>query len=722
MKHTVKPLRCRAASASHPLFLAISLALASQPLLANSQTATGQKAAAVEQVVVVGKDFNQRTTAIGKLDVPLVESPFSVSVLTEDFFTATGVKTLQDALQYSAGVNGGTYGIDSRGDWSTIRGTAPVQYIDGLKSLFGNYNNTRAVPYSLERVEILKGPASVLYGQGSLGGVVNLSSKLPEAEFAAQVWAQYGTFDRKQLAADVTGALDSDGQWLFRVIALGRDSETQTDYVADDSRVFNPSLTWQPSDATSITLLANIQKDETGTGTQFLPWQGTILPGAFGDIDPGVFLSEPGWDKYHSEQEAFTLIATQALGDSWTLSARLRHTDSSADYWSMWPVFTGSGLRINADGRTVNRAAYVSDASSEVLVGDINVQASFATGAFEHRLVMGVDVQDATIDNDFWRSNGSYATPGAGGSIDIYNPVYGLYRPTPSITDYPYTNLEQQGFYIQDHMNAGNWVLTAALRRDQVKSQNQNATSANYDSDADTGRVGIMYQFATGLRPYASYTESFEPMAGFDVYDQPLKPKTGEQTELGLKYQPGSSNLLFTFAVFDITEQGRTVTVAVTQPDNTLKQGSAQIGEAKITGAEFEVQASFDHWDLIASYSETDTRQMAANGNNYRIAAVPESMASLWASYRFGGELQGLRAGMGVRDIGTSWDGSDSQLTRIDGYTLYDAMLGYEMDNWFFSLNARNLEDKIHYTSCLARGDCFAGERRTVTADVRYNF
>ena len=268
-------------------------------------------------------------------------------------------------------------------------------------------------------------------------------------------------------------------------------------------------------------------------------------------------------------------------------------------------------------------------------------------------------------------------------------------------------------------MTAGNWVLTAALRRDQVKSQNQNAANVNYDTDADTGRVGVMYQFANGLRPYASYTESFEPMAGFNVYDEALKPKTGEQTELGVKYQPGSSNLLVTFALFEINENGRTVSVSVPQPDNTFKQGTVQTGEAKSEGAELEVQGSWAQWDLIASYSYTDTQDKVTG---YRFAAIPENLASFWGSYRFTGDLQGLRVGLGLRDIGKSWDGRDNRNIRIDGYTLVDAMLGYELENWFFSLNARNLEDKIHYTSCLARGDCFAGERRTVTADVRYNF
>lgn len=694
--------------------MAMAIAFASAGVLPTAVLAQAKAGAEVEQVLVVGKDLAQRTTSVGKLDVPLVETPFSVSILTEDFFTATGVKTLQDALQYSAGVNGGTYGIDSRGDWSTIRGTAPVQYIDGLKSLFGSYNNTRAVPYTLERVEILKGPSSVLYGQGSLGGVINLSSKLPQQEFAAQVWAQYGTFERKQLAADITGALDSEGKFLYRLIVLGRDSESQTDYVSDDSQVFAPSFTWHASDATDITLLANIQQDKTGTGTQFLPWQGTILDGKFGDLDPGVFLSEPGWDKYHSDQQAYTLLANHRLTPNWSIHARARRTDSSADYYSMWGNFTGSGLnRIEADGRTIKRTAYISAAGAGAMVYDISSKLDFNTGIIEHKLIAGVDVQDVKTDNN------SVSRPGAGGTLDIYNPVYG-FRPTNLVpADNPYSEIKQEGVYIQDHMSIHNLIVTAALRTDQVKSTTENKATANYDSDADTGRIGVMYQFENGIRPYASYTESFEPLAGFNVYDEPLRPKTGEQTEVGIKYQPDNSNLLFTAATYEINEEGRTVTVTDVA---TGKTGSAQIGEATITGVELELQATWDQIDVIASYSTTETEAANTQNKTYRIAAIPEDMASLWGTYRFAGDWQGLRVGVGVRDIGRSWDGLDNKAISISGYTLYDAMLGYEMENWFFSVNARNLEDKTHYTSCLARGDCFAGERRTITADLRYNF
>lgn len=393
---------------------------------------------------------------------------------------------------------------------------------------------------------------------------------------------------------------------------------------------------------------------------------------------------------------------------------RARRTDSSADYYSMWGNFTGSGLnRIEADGRTIKRTAYISDAGTGAMVYDINNTVEFNTGLIAHNLVAGVDVQDVKTDNN------SISRPSAGGTIDIYNPVYG-FRPTNLVpVDNPFTEVKQEGFYIQDHMTIDKLIVTAALRRDSVKSTTQNKTTPNYDTDADTGRVGVMYQFDNGIRPYASYTESFEPLAGLNVRDEPFKPKTGEQSEVGVKYQPANSNLLFTAAAYEINEEGRTVTVTDV---STGKTGSDQIGEAKITGLEIELQATWDQIDMIASYSTTDTEAANAQNKHYRIAAVPESMASFWGTYRFAGDLQGLRLGVGVRDIGRSWDGTDNKAISISGYTLFDAMLGYEMENWFFSVNTRNLEDKIHYTSCLARGDCFAGERRTITADVRYNF
>ena len=313
----------------------------------------------IEQIIVTGTNLEGRTSKIGKIDVSLMETPFSVSILTKDFFVATGVKTVQDALQYSAGVNGGTFGVDSRGDWSTIRGTSPTQYVDGLRSLFGSYNNVRQVPYTLETVEVLKGPASTLYGQSSIGGVINLNSKMPEEEFNAEVWGQVGNYDRRQVGADITGSLDDGGTFLYRLVALYRDSDSQVDYISDDVQVLAPSLTWNISEETTLSVLANIQKNETGTTTQFLPWQGIALAGAFGPLDSSTFIGEPDWDRYQAEQTAVTVKFDHAFSDNWSAHVNYRGSESDVDYRSMWPVFTGSkNYRVLADGRTITRTAY----------------------------------------------------------------------------------------------------------------------------------------------------------------------------------------------------------------------------------------------------------------------------------------------------------------------------------------------------------------------------
>jgi iron complex outermembrane recepter protein len=698
--------------------------------LSSENTAAQVQPPLLEQVTVVGKNLEGRTTSVGKMDAAITDIPFSVSIITQDFFTATGVKTLQDAFQYSAGVNGGPYGIDSRGDWATIRGVSPTLYLDGMRKSLGSYNNTRQDPYTLERLEILKGPASVGYGQASTGGIINMVSKRPQEEFSGEVWAQAGNFDRKQLAVDVTGPIDQDGKWLYRLVALKRDSESQVDHVDDDSMVIMPSLTWRPTEQTSITLMVNEQKNETGTGTQFLPLNGTILDNPNGDIDQDVFLSEPEFDKYDSEQTAYTVSFEHEFNEMFLLSGNYRKSKSEVEYRTMYPAFLGSLQsavygdvtypRLMADGRTALRTALASDRSADAETYDLRLNANFETGAFEHRAVLGYDVQDITTDNDFAYLNRTSID--INNPIDVYSPVYGqlsaadaatLYGLTPE--DKPSTTLEQQGFYFLDQIRYESWILSAGIRRDDVENSTQG--DSNKDKDEETTKqFGLMYQFENGISPYFSYTESFEPITGSDIYGARYKPSEGEQKEWGVKYQPEGTNLLVTAAYYEIEESNR----LMTDPNDPTNRIQTAGGE--IRGYELEVQGTWDQIDLIASYTKVDAKLQEQGRDTVNISAVPEEQASAWVTYRFADQLAGLRVGLGARYTGTTYDGSDNKDLETDTYTLVDGMIGYELENWFLSLNARNLTDKEHLTSCLGRGDCFAGEARTVTADVRYKF
>jgi iron complex outermembrane recepter protein len=182
--------------------LAVATSCYSATLLADDSKAADEKEIEVITVKSQRGLISYVSASGAKSDTPIIETPLSVSVLTEERIADLGALTVQDALGYVSGLYNGPYGLDTRGDWSVIRGVSPVQYLDGLKSLFGYYNNVRTEPFGLSQIEILKGPSSVLYGQGSIGGIVNLVSKKPEAATSGQLWAQLGNYSRKQLAGE----------------------------------------------------------------------------------------------------------------------------------------------------------------------------------------------------------------------------------------------------------------------------------------------------------------------------------------------------------------------------------------------------------------------------------------------------------------------------------------------------------------------------------------
>ncbi|WP_019677870.1 TonB-dependent siderophore receptor [Arsukibacterium perlucidum] len=712
--------------------LASSIAIAcSLPLCAAENGPASASEAGIEVITVKSqRGLISYVSASGtKSDTPIIETPLSVSVLTEERIADLGALTVQDALGYVSGLYNGPYGLDTRGDWAQIRGVSPVQYLDGLKSLFGFYNNVRVAPYTLQQIEILKGPSSVLYGQGSIGGIVNLVSKKPEPVSSGQLWLQLGNYSRQQLAGDITGALNDDASLQGRMVALWRDSDTQTDFVPDNSLVLAPSVSWQASDATKITLLGNFQQNESGSSTQFFPHKGTILPNEFGQIPSNRFVSEPGFDKYDTEQTAVTAIIEHDLSADWQLRLASRYSDSHADYHTMygWPPV------LQDDNRSVSRVVYLSDADARALTSDLQLHGKLDTGMVEHNLVAGFDYQHAYTDNDSY-----YAA--TGGLLDLYNPVYGQVDNLPTQTDIagrPSSTSYQAGFYLQDNMKiADKWLFSAALRRDKATTNPEQANVASTTQYATTGRLGFMYLAAGGVSPYISYSESFEPLLGTDAYGNAFVPKKGEQWEAGIKYQPAGTEHLITAAVFDITEQNRTTSLSAVQtadPAVINPNGQVQDGEVTSKGVELEAQLAWDELDIYASYAYIDAYVSQSNRPGEAGAALsaqPDQLASVWATWR-PAVLANWQFGAGVRYVGETSDGTAfagqngevlNQPLTTASYTLFDAMLGYHFGAYSLSLQAQNITDKTVITSCLARGDCFYGQRRAISANLRYNF
>ena len=259
------------------------------PALAD-EAAAGE---ADDQILVVGANAGTKT------ETPLIQLPQPIKVISEDQYLSQGAISISDTVKYAAGVLANPYGRDTRVDGFNVRGLDALQFRDGMRDIFSYYASITSDPYNFSRVEIVRGPASVLFGQGSIGGLVNLVSKTPEFTTLGEFSAVYGSYDRKELLGDVNYAL-SDAL-AVRLVGRARDADTYVDHVPDDRVMIAPSIRWQPTPDTDIVLTGLYQEDDSGSTSQFLPIVGTFRPNPAnpaGKLDQYTFVGKAGWDRY----------------------------------------------------------------------------------------------------------------------------------------------------------------------------------------------------------------------------------------------------------------------------------------------------------------------------------------------------------------------------------------------------------------------------------------
>jgi iron complex outermembrane recepter protein len=647
-----------------------------------------------------------RPASVGKSQVSVQETPFSISTVDVQQAREMGAVNIEGALLYSSGINAGRYGFDTRGDWAGVRGLTPSVYLDGLRYLFGSYNTPRPDIYMLERVEVLKGPSSALYGQAELGGIVNVASKLPQQTPSSEIEVQLGSHNRKQIAADTTGPLTEDGQWLYRLVMLARNSDTQVDYVNDDSLAFMPSLTWRPNPGTNITLLYAFQENKSKVSSQFLPVVGTLYDTPQGKIPTNRFAGEPDWDRYDSRRSDITLFVDQRIDDNWKAKATVRKSNSGS---VTREIYTRVGSTLNASGE-IARTLHAADRKTDVLASDLRLEGDVRLGPTRHRTAIGFDYQNALWE----QSNNIDINTMSGPLFNVYYPVYGTvdFSTLPAPTNGADNKIVQTGYYVTDHMDWGNWGVTGALRYDNSKNLVINGSPSNSATDeATTGQLGVMYRYASGVSPYASYSTSFVPNTGLSAPSSSsrLAPTTGYQKEAGIKYLSNSGDTSVAAAWFDITQKNRVQAGTGGDPN-----GREQVG-AVIDGIEIEGRQRFGSFELMINYTQMEAIN---DDDKTRLSAVPERSASAWAQYHL---PFGLRFGAGVRYLGDVTGGRGAPI--VPSVTQYDAMLGFGMNKWDMRLNVQNLTDEEYVSWCRGAGqDCGYGARRNITLTAGYKF
>jgi len=696
-----RSMRCRRLAV---LSLLVPTALASA--IAQAQQA-GDQAHALDGVTVIA----ERATTATKTDTPLTETPQSVSVVTSALFTDRGAQNLQETLRYSAGVVADAWGLDTRADASTIRGLDPVQYVDGMRRLYNFSPMARPEVYGLERVEVLRGPSSMLYGAGAAGGIINAISKRPNFQTSGEIGLQLGSFDRRQLQGDVTGQLGDSGNLAGRLVGVVRDSGMQTDEIDDDRVYIAPSITWRGENS-NLTVLASYQRDKTASSQQFLPVVATLLAPPGRKLDPGTFLGDKDFDKLDSRVASATVLFDHAFNDVVTWRSNLRYIDAKTDFREIFPdTYSNPEYPfIDADGRVVNRLTYGVKPNDRILTADNSLQFDFATGTFQHVLLAGIDYTDFREESSTFSG---VTTP-----IDIYDPV-STGVTIPEYSDLPDQRSTQTGVYVQDQIRwADRVTMVLGARRDRVVSKTQGMDDQT--DNETTWRVGVIGDVGANVSPYVTYTESFLPVLGQDVYGNPFVPMRGEQIETGVKWQP-TRNAMVTAAFYRITDTNR----QTNDPDNVLNV--VQTGEIESKGFELEGAFVFDNdFTVTASYSHSEAEVTRSNIEwevGRSLNDTPQDLASLWLAKGFQiADDMTLRAGLGGRYVGSTVSAGPTTSIRSPGNTLADAMLELQMPSWVFSLNVTNLFDKEYFGPCRYFGDCFTGNPRSVVGTVSYRF
>ncbi|MGL3213288.1 TonB-dependent siderophore receptor [Bradyrhizobium sp. BR 1433] len=650
------------------------------------------------------------STAGTKTSTALIETPQSLSVVTQKELRDRNVQTLKDAVSYTPGVTTTAFGYDPRFDSFYIRGfdaTYTGIYRDGLRQSGGNFAIPKIEPYGLDSVSILRGPASGLYGLGSPGGIVDVTTKRPPLTAFGEVQLQGGTYDRYQGSFDVGGPVPGSDQLYYRLTGLLRDAKTWYPGNDDDRAYIAPALTWRPDADTSFTILSEYQSSRTAASIgNFRTPDGQLT---------NIYSNDPAFSAMDQKQYRIGYAFEHNVDDVWTVRQNFRfyQVDVDAKYTQIDSIDSSTNLASRSAWRILD--------SFNTVTLDNQAEAKFMLGAIKNTVLFGVD-----YGHSYYNDKIGY---GPAPDLNLLTMNYGAQAiATPAFSIFNKQSTDEVGVYAQEQAKLGGFILTLNGRQSwvsQTTTAGLDGVPSTQKATAFTGRAGLSYVFDNGIAPYISYATAFAPQVGVDASGLPFRPTTGEQKEVGIKYQMPNVPVLLTAAVFDITQDN----VLRTDPNNMAFQ--AATGRVESKGVELEAKLALKQgFDLTAAYTHLNVVITQGNpdttGNE--LSGIPRNSFAAFGKYTFqsGVPVEGLGLGLGVRYIGTNF-GNDQNTFQNAATTLFDAVIDYDLgklDRRFLGatmrVNATNLFD-THYQTCQS-GYCYAGERRQVIGTLSYRW
>ncbi|MGQ7262199.1 TonB-dependent siderophore receptor [Vreelandella sp. V005] len=689
-----------------PLSAAVIATLSASPLHAQENTTLGTVTVTAQQ-------------AATKVETPFIETPQSVSTITREQMDKRGVSTVQRATDYTPGVYSNQIGASNRFDYLVLRGFSDGSlsntFLDGLKIMgdANSHSSMRIDPWFLESIEEVRGPASVLYGRASPGGVVALNSKRPEFEQGGELRFRVGNNHQRSAAFDLTGPLGAEQRVAFRLTGIANAADTQFGPAEEERYAIAPRLAWDMTDDTSLTIEAYLQDEPEGGYHSGVPFEGAVVARNGRKISNNFFDGEADYDAYERTQRMVGYALEHRFNEQVTGRQLMRYLNSDVVLNQVY----GFGW-VSPTSDELTRYYSGSNESLDAWTLDNQLEANISSGFMEHTLLFGVDYQQR--ENDVSWPSGYFP------SINAFNPAYGsepieFYAPVRERHE-----IDQTGVYLQDQIALDNWRFTLGGRYDWVNIDNTNRDSGDTSSLSDTqfsGRAGVVYLFDNGVAPYLSYSTAFTPTSFVDESGDLLQPMEGEQWETGVKFQPNGSASQYSAALFHISQENVATKEQPTDPYRA-------VGEIESQGLELEAQTRLsDTLSLQAGYSFTDITYAKSDDGNQGNNAIysPRHQVQLWGHYEGNKDwLNGVDIGVGVRhyaDIAADRANTES----VPNYTLVDATVGYDFSQLGAEgvearLNVSNLLDKEYVASCNSLEYCYFGAERGVTASVHYRF
>lgn len=636
-----------------------------------------------------------KTTGVGKMPTDILVAPASVSVITAKEVQERGADSVEQVVQYTAGVVTDYYGSDDRFDYFKVRGFTPFTYRDGMV-VGRTWSGIKEEPYAFERIEVLKGANSTGFGVSDPGGSVNYVTKTPKGEGFGEVYGTGGSFSHKEAGFDFGDNITEDDTLSYRLTGKFQRSDAEYDYSQDDENFIMGGLTWRPTDMTSLTFVFD-HLDRDGTPSGGGHPRGT-------DFDRDSFFGEPDYNYDATNRNTFSVMFDHDFGNGLTFnsSARYSKSDTGFGYAYIWDAL---GADDPAD-TLVNRSYFGSDKSTEQFIIDAHALYETNINNVESRTLVGAEYNKF----DAVGSNYYVAAP----AIDFENPVYwggpGALSPYSSMEN----NQKTKAIYLQQDLTFFDKLTASVGLRNDWLDLSETDRLANTTDSGDysemTKRFGLSYKITEELAVYTSYAESVAPPS------TGTEPTVGKQYEVGVKYRPDAFPGLITASVYDLTMENITTYEAPVYLPATVEK-------IRHRGLDLEAKVEVtNNVNVIAAYSYIDS-QIVEKGGAYdgnRFAQVPEHLASIWGTYTLEGDGKrgDMTFGLGARYIG-SYYFDNANTRKSDGAVVFDAAYTYKVqENTSFQLNVSNLFDEKHIANDDG-GAYYYNPGRTIYATLR---